>query len=72
MMDGRQLSPFLIGRMFLQEPSWKYSAKLVGSYLGEPFFANLVGSIRRSYVRGPKSFAQHVLGTFALFDEHFL
>ena len=27
--DG--LSPFLIGRMFLREPSWKYSAKLVGS-----------------------------------------
>ena len=25
------LSPFLIGRMFLREPSWKYSAKLVGS-----------------------------------------
>ena len=23
--------PFLIGRMFLREPSWKYSAKLVGS-----------------------------------------
>ena len=25
------LSPFLIGRMYLREPSWKYSAKLVGS-----------------------------------------
>ena len=25
------LSPFLIGRMFLREPSWKYSAKLAGS-----------------------------------------
>ena len=25
------LSPFLIGRMFLREASWKYSAKLVGS-----------------------------------------
>ena len=25
------LGPFLIGRMFLREPSWKYSAKLVGS-----------------------------------------
>ena len=25
------LSPFLIGRIFLREPSWKYSAKLVGS-----------------------------------------
>ena len=25
------LSLFLIGRMFLHEPSWKYSAKLVGS-----------------------------------------
>ena len=25
------LSPVLIGRMFLREPSWKYSAKLVGS-----------------------------------------
>ena len=25
------LSPFLTGRMFLREPSWKYSAKLVGS-----------------------------------------
>ena len=28
---GLALSPFLIGRMFLCEPSWKYSAKLVGS-----------------------------------------
>ena len=25
------LSPFLIGRMFLRESSWKYSAKLAGS-----------------------------------------
>ena len=25
------LSPFLIGRMFLREASWKYSAMLVGS-----------------------------------------
>ena len=25
------LSPFLIGRMFVREPSWKYSANLVGS-----------------------------------------
>ena len=25
------LSPFLIGRTFVREPSWKYSAKLVGS-----------------------------------------
>ena len=25
------LSPFLTGRMFLREPSWKYSAKLAGS-----------------------------------------
>ena len=37
--------------------------------MGELFFGNLVGSIRRSYIRGPKSFAQHVLGTFALVDE---
>ena len=29
--SGKALSPFLIGRMFLREPSWKYSAKLVGS-----------------------------------------
>ena len=29
--SGQALSPFLIGRMFLREPSWKYSAKLVGS-----------------------------------------
>ena len=28
---GVALCPFLIGRMFLREPSWKYSAKLVGS-----------------------------------------
>ena len=28
---GKALSPFLIGRMFLREPSWKYSAKLVSS-----------------------------------------
>ena len=40
------LSPFLIGRTFLREPSWKYSAMLVGSYLGQLFFANLVGSIQ--------------------------
>ena len=25
------LSPFLIGRMFVREPNWKYSANLVGS-----------------------------------------
>ena len=25
------LSPFLIGRMFVREPSWEYSANLVGS-----------------------------------------
>ena len=25
------LSPFLIGRMFVHEPSWEYSANLVGS-----------------------------------------
>ena len=25
------LSPFLIGRMLVREPSWKYSANLVGS-----------------------------------------
>ena len=29
--NAHLLSPFLIGRMFLREPSWKYSAKLVGS-----------------------------------------
>ena len=40
--------------------------------MGQLFFANLVGSIRLSYIRGPKSFAQHVLGTFALFDDHCL
>ena len=27
----RCLSPFLIGRMFVREPSWKYLANLVGS-----------------------------------------
>ena len=33
MLDVRPdtLSSFLIGRMFLREPSWKYLAKLVGS-----------------------------------------
>ena len=50
--SGKVLSPFLIGRMFVREPGWKY--------------------LRRSYIRGPKSFAQHVLGTFSLFDEHCL
>ena len=45
------LSPFLIERMFVREPSWKYSAKLYS---------------------GSKSFAHHVLGTFALFDQHCL
>ena len=49
--SGKALSPFLIGRMFLREPSWKYSSKLYS---------------------GPKSFAQHVLGTFALLDDHCL
>ena len=29
--NGKALSPFLIGGMFLRELSWKYSAKLVGS-----------------------------------------
>ena len=66
------LSLFLTGWMFLRKPSWKYSAKLVGSQLGQLFFANIVGGIRRSYIRGPKSFAQHVLGTFALLDDHCL
>ena len=46
-----RLSPFLTGRLFLREPSWKYSSKLYS---------------------GPKSFAQHVLGTFALLDDHCL
>ena len=40
--------------------------------IGPTFFANLVGSIRRSYIRGPKTFAQHVLGTFALLDDYCL
>ena len=43
-----EASWFLIGPTFLREPCWKYSAKLVGSQLGQLFFANLVGSIRRS------------------------
>ena len=30
-IKNQPLSPFFIGRMFLHEPSWKYSAKLVGS-----------------------------------------
>ena len=42
------LIPFLIGRMFVREPSWEYSANLVGSLLGECLLANLVGSIRRT------------------------
>ena len=29
--ESSPLSPFLTGRTFLREPSWKYSAKLVGS-----------------------------------------
>ena len=29
--SGKTLSPFLIGRMFVREPSWEYSANLVGS-----------------------------------------
>ena len=66
------VKPVLNWANVLHEPSWKYSAKLVGSYLGQLFFANLVGSIRRSYIRGPKTFAQHVLGTFALIDDHCL
>ena len=27
----KALSPLLTGRMFVREPSWKYSANLVGS-----------------------------------------
>ena len=42
------LSPILIGRMFVNKPSWKYSVNLVGSYLGKLFFTNLVRSIRRT------------------------
>ena len=30
-VDLELLSPFLIGRMFLRKPSWKYTAKLFGS-----------------------------------------
>ena len=30
-LRGKALSPFLIGRMFVREPSWEYSANLVGS-----------------------------------------
>ena len=40
--------------------------------MGQRFFANLVGIIRWSYIQGPKSFAQHVLGTFTLFDDYCL
>ena len=29
--------------MFLREPSWMYSAKLVGSSLGQLYFANQMG-----------------------------
>ena len=29
--SGKALSPFLTGRMFVREPSWKFSAKLAGS-----------------------------------------
>ena len=29
--SGKALSPFLIGRMFVREPSLEYSANLVGS-----------------------------------------
>ena len=49
------LSPFLIGRMFLCKPRWKYSAKLVGSELGQLFFPNLIGSIHQSYIRVQKA-----------------
>ena len=36
-------------------------------------WANVVFvELRRSYIRGPKSFAQHVLGIFAQFGEHCL
>ena len=44
---------------------WKSSGRV-------KLFLNLVRSIRRSYIRGPKTFAQHVLGTFALLDDHCL
>ena len=47
---------FLTGRTFLREPSWKHSSNCDEVII----------------IRDPKSFAQHVLGTFALFDEHCL
>ena len=63
--------------MFVREPSREYSANLAGSVLiGRTFasrtYLGVFVEVRRSYIRGPKSFAQHVLGTFALFDEHCL
>ena len=58
------LSPFLIGRMFVREPSWF----LIGRIFSSP---NLVGEYSlnsdEAILGVQKNFAQHVLGTFTLF-----
>ena len=66
------LSPFLIGRMFLREPSWKYSAKLFWFLIGPTFLREPSWKYSSKLYSGPKSFAQHVLGTLALLDDHCL
>ena len=46
------------------KPSW--------FLFGQTFLRKPSWEYSSKYIRGPKSFAQHVLGTFALFDEHYL
>ena len=46
------------------EPSWFLTGR---TFLREPSW-----KYSSKLYSGPKSFAQHVLGTFALFDEHCL
>ena len=56
-----RLSLFLIGQMFLREPSWLLTGR---TFLCRPSWKYLYS--------GSKSSAHHVLGTFALFDNHCL
>ena len=46
------------------KPSW--------FLIGRPFLHEASWEFCQRYTRGPKSFTEHVLGTFALFDEHCL
>ena len=68
---------FCFGRLVRVFPqTWKkfgeHSWFLIGRIFASRIQFGVFVQLRRSYIRGPKSFAQHVLGTFTLFDEHCL